>query len=321
MSRIPCRLRGLLHHYVAPTLAVALVIACGSCSAQSLRYVPVIYNVSLSSLNLLSAPTALTVDVHCAVYVVDTGHSRVWKTDVFGTTLLFAGNGTVSYSGDNGLVVNAGLSSPSAIAIHVDGNVFIGDTNNFAIRRVDAVTGIITTIAGGNDTGTTGDGGAAISAKFKQISGLAVDAADNLYVADATASTVRKISSSGIINLFAGGGTPATGNRDGGADLSAKLTSPFGVVLDLSGNILIADVGASDVRKVSTSNIITTFAGSTEGNSGMGGPATSAKLNAPRALAVDTSGNVYIADSDARWCSINNLPEGFDVHRNPTAFS
>ena len=297
MSRIFRRLRGLLHPYVELTAAVALVLACQSSTAQSLRYVPVIYNVSLSSLNLLSSPAALAVDVHGAVYIVDSGHSRVWKTDVFGTTSLFAGKGTASYSGDNGLAVNAGLSSPSAIAIDVDGNVFIGDTNNFAIRRVDAVTGIITTIAGGNGTGTTGDGGLAVSAKFKQISGLAVDAADNLYVADATASTVRKISSTGVINLFAGGGTPATGNGDGGAALSAKLVSPFGVALDPSGNLLVADVGASDVRKVSTSNIITTFAGSTQGNSGMGGPAVSAKLNAPRAISVDSSGNVYIADS------------------------
>ncbi len=294
MLRIIRTLRRTLCHYAALYLPLALFFA-GCCGfAQSLHFVPPIYNVPLSSLSLLNGPTGLATDVHGSLYIVDTGHSAIWKVDPTETTTLFAGNNGSGYTGDGGLAVNASLSLPRAVAVDVDGNVFIADTFNFAVRRIDAITGIITTIAGGNGSGSSGDGGPAAAAKFQSLTGIAVDMADNIYVADSTSAVVRRISAAGIIATVAGGGSPATGNGDGGPATSAKLTSPYGLALDSSGNLFIADSGASVVREVSTANVISTFAGSTSGNSGMGGPATSAKLRTPQSVATDGGGNVYI---------------------------
>ena len=124
---------------------------------------------------------------------------------------------------------------------------------------------------------------------------------------------IRRISSAGTITTFAGGGTPASGNGDGGSALNAKLTSPYGLALDATGNLPIADLGASVVREVATNNVITTFAGSTKGNSGMGGPATSAQLNSPRALAIDAGGNVYIADGGTGLLTVVDSSKNINV--------
>ena len=140
----------------------------------------------------------------------------------------------------------------------------------------------------------------ATAAKFMLPSGLAVDLAGNIYVSDSAAAVVRMISTSGTISTFAGGGSPSTGNGDGGPATSAKLQTPYGLAIDPSGALYIADQAAGLVRKVS-GGTISTFAGSTIGFTigtvGFGGPATSAKLHSPRALAVDPAGSVYIADS------------------------
>jgi trimeric autotransporter adhesin len=226
------------------------------------------------------------------------------KVDTTQTATIFAGKGNGTYSGDNGPAINAAFNSPQAIAIDVAGNIFIADTNNFAIRRIDAVTGIVTTIAGGNGSGYTGDNGQATGAQFKGPTGVAVDLAGDIYVSDSTSAVVRKISTSGIITTFAGGGTPASGNGDGGPATSAKLTGPYGLAVDASGNVYIADQAASLVRMVASNGTISTFAGTTKGNSGQGGPAISAQLNAPRSVAVDASGNVYIADGGANIVSV-----------------
>jgi sugar lactone lactonase YvrE len=299
--------------YAALFAVVFAAVSATPASAQSLRYVPSIYNVSLPSPTLLHGPTALAADIHGNAYIVDTGHSRVWKVDTFGITSLFAGQGTGTYSGDNGLAVKASLNAPDAVAVDVAGNVFIADTGNYAIRRVDAVTGVITTVAGGNGAGNSGNNGPATAAKFQQPSGIVVDSAGTLYVSDATSAVVRRIDTSGTITLFAGAGAPATGNGDGGLASNAKLINPYGLALDITGSLYIADVGASVVRVVSPANIIATFAGSTYGNAGMGGLATSAKLKAPRAVAADSSGNIYIADGVSNLVTVVDTTKTINV--------
>lgn len=284
------------------TLALQLLLLLAipvTAMGQSLRFVPVSYTVQ-SLHTLLNNPQEIAVDPDGNVYVADTANSKVWKMDPTQSVEVYAGNGTVAFTGDNGPAVAAGLSSPTAVATDLAGNLYIADMGNYAIRRVDASTGIITTIAGGNGSGTTGDGGPATAAKFQKVSGLAVDAAGNIYVSDATAGVVRQISTNGIISTVAGGGSPVSGNGDGGAATGATLQSPWGLAIDSTGALYIAESGTGRVRKVAQ-GVISTFAGSTVGFSiggiGAGGPATSAKLGSPRGVAVDSAGSVYIADS------------------------
>ena len=122
--------RTILRHPLTLAVYLAFLFASAAGVSQSLRFVPPIYTVPLPSLNMLSGPTALATDVHGNVYMLDTGHSQVLKVDTSQTTTIFAGTGSGTYSGDNGLAVNASLHLPNAIAVDLAGNVFIADTNN-----------------------------------------------------------------------------------------------------------------------------------------------------------------------------------------------
>ena len=160
---------------------------------------------------------------------------------------------------------------------------------------VFAQPGIINTIAGNGIPIDTGDGGHATAAAINSPMGVAIDSSGNVYIAEYS-HCIRKINSSGIISTIAGNYTPGyTG--DGGAATAAQLFAPYGVAIDRSGNVYIADKGNNVIRKVNTSGIISTIAGNgIAGYSGDGGAATAAELNTPTGVAVDRSGNVYIAD-------------------------
>jgi len=209
---------------------------------------------------------------------------------------LVAGNGTQGFSGDNGLATSAQLTFPSGVAVDSVGNVYISDFGTGRIRKVS--NGVITTVAGGGGGGSSGsslgDNGPATSALLNGPVGVAVDSAGNLYIATADAR-IRKVTS-GIITTLAGNGTPGfTG--DNGPATSAQLNSPNGVAVDSAGNVYISDFGNNRIRKV-TNGIITTVAGNgTPGYSGDNGPATSAQLNSPNGVAVDSAANVYTSDS------------------------
>ena len=158
----------------------------------------------------------------------------------------------------------------------------------------------ITTVAGTGATGSTGDGGAALSALLSTPFAVAVDAAGNLYIADEFNNKIRKVTRDGNISTIAGNGTNGfTG--DGGPATSAEFASPSGIVLDATGNIYISDSGNNVVRKVTTDGNVNTIAGTptgqTIGYGGDGGPGTSAQLYNPSGLALDSSGDLYIADS------------------------
>ena len=209
-----------------------------------------------------------------------------------------AGNGTSGYSGDNGPATSAKLHDPGAVAVDASGNLFIADELNNVVREVNAQTGIMTTVAGNGTSGYSGDGGPATSAEFDDVEGVAVDASGNLFIADRGDSVVREVNAqTGIITTVAGSGTSGY-SGDGGPATSAELRNPDGVAVDASGNLFIAEYFNGTVREVNASTgIITTVAGNgTSGYSGDGGPATSAQMNAPRGVAVDASGNLFIAD-------------------------
>jgi sugar lactone lactonase YvrE len=221
-----------------------------------------------------------------------------------GAITTIAGNGTAGFSGDGGPATSAELYTPYSVAVDASGNLFIADSGNALIRKVSA-GGIITTVAGTESQVFSGDGGPATSAALNGPRGVAVDAFGNIFIGDSGSSRVRKVSSSGIITTIAGNGTPGL-SGDGGPAASASLSYPIGVAADTSGNLFIADNGNSRIRKVSSGGIIMTVAGSGQpgvyfdnaGFAGDGGPATAASVSMPYGVAVDTSGNLFIADTD-----------------------
>jgi uncharacterized protein (TIGR03437 family) len=234
-------------------------------------------------------PEDVAVDPAGDLYVADSGNNCIRKVSG-GTITTVAGNGVPSFLGDGGSATSASLNEPSSVALDSAGNLYIADYLNGRIRKVSG--GRINTVAGGG--ATLGDGGPATSALLSGPSGVAVDSAGNLYIADTYNNRVRKVSG-GTITTFAGNGN-AGYSGDGGSATSASLNLPERIALDSVGNLYIADSGNNRIRKVS-GGIITTVAGNGyEGYSGDGGLATSASLSDPSGVAVDPAGNILIAD-------------------------
>ena len=257
----------------------------------------------------LGFPRDVAIDGAGNVYIADTFKGRILKVDASSrtkATTIIAGSGVIGDSGDGGPATAAQISRPRGIAVDGSGNVYITDTDNNRIRKLDT-SGIITTIAGrGNhqNSGFEGDGGPAIAALLHSPRGIAVDGAGNVYFADTGNRRIRKVDAAGVITTIAGDGNrPAVKTSsfggDGGAATAGQLSFPYGVAVDGAGNIYIADAGLnSRIRKVDAAGIITTFAGTgTEGYRGDGGPAVEAQLHYPSGVAADSAGNVYIADT------------------------
>ena len=247
----------------------------------------------------LNSPAGIALDASGNLYIADSAHHRVRLVDgATGTITTVAGTTSTGFSGDGGPATTANLNSPQGVAVDGSGNLYISDTFNHRVRRVDAATGVITTVAGDGASGFSGDGGTATSASLKFPRGLAVDAAGNLLIADENHRVRRVDASSGIITTVAGNGTSGFSD-DGGPATSASLNLPRGVAVDTSGNVYIADRSNHRVRLVDgATGTITTVAGTTStGFSGDGGPATTANLNSPQGVAVDGSGNLYISDT------------------------
>ncbi len=211
------------------------------------------------------------------------------------TISTFAGTGINGFSGDGGTATAAKLGLPLDITVDASGNFYITDKSNQRIRKIDP-TGTISTICGDGTLSYYGDNGPATNAALHFPSHLVVDGSGNIIFSDSWNDVLRKIDVSGIITTIAGNGLPGY-MGDGGAATAAKLKSPTGLAIDGSGNIFIAQPDDDVVRKISTTGIITTVAGNgTAGFSGDGGAATAAQLDVPNDVAVDASGNLYIAD-------------------------
>ncbi len=206
-----------------------------------------------------------------------------------------AGGG--SSLGDGGLATEARLSSSSGVAVDGSGNLYIAESEGNRIRKVDASTGIISTIAGTGREGYGGDGGPATAAQLYYPVRVALDAAGNIYIADVGNDRIRKVdASTGIISTVAGTGRQGY-SGDGGPATAAQLAFPFGVALDGAGNLYIADAANHRIRRVDAGGTITTVVGTGQGGfSGDGGPATAARLLGPIDIALDGAGSLYIAD-------------------------
>jgi streptogramin lyase len=273
-------------------------------------------------------PIAVYVDRAGNIFIADWGN-KVIRVDSAGIIKTFAGGGQ---GGDSVLATNTYFLSCAGVWGDDSGNIYIADTYAAKIRKVQASTGLIFTVAGNGTSGYSGDNGLADSAELGAPYGIFVDASNNIFIADAN-NTVRKVSgSTGIITTVAGTGMPGyTG--DSSLAVNAQLNMPQGVFVDDTGNIYIADWGNNVIRKVnSASGYIYTIAGNgVQGDSGNRGLAIGARLNGPADVFIDNQGNIYIADEynnsirkvypGVPFAGIENplQPLAFQVFPNPTA--
>ena len=229
------------------------------------------------------------------VYFTDNANHRIRKVSVAGTISTVAGTGLPGYTGDGGPATLAKIKSPSGIAIDNTGDIYFADDGNHCIRKIDT-SGIITTIAGTGAAGYGGDGGPSTSALLNTPYGISLDAAGNMYIADAGNNRVRKIDTAGMITTIAGDGTSGF-SGDSGLATAAELSFPCSIALDIAGNLYIDDAANNRVRMVSSSGMITTVAGNgTAGFTTDTIPATDAELNQPLGIAVNGIGEIFISD-------------------------
>ncbi len=256
------------------------------------------------------------VDDSGNVYIADAQNNRIRKVYAqTGIMATIAGNGTPGFTGDYGWATQAEIYYPFGICVDKNRNIYFTDNGNGVVRKINQATGIIYTIAGTGDSGTSGNGGKADTCRFVDPTGIAVDAAGNVYVADDIACTVRKINASdSIITLYAGCNVNGY-SGDGGQATVAKLNNPLGIAMDNSGNLYIAEWSEFTVRKVDALGIINEFAGIPGNNTyttASGPIATAIPMGSPTGVTCDKVGNVYIADAGNSVIRQINGSNGYD---------
>jgi trimeric autotransporter adhesin len=241
----------------------------------------------------LYEPNSLALDAIGNLFIADSGNNRVAKVGTNGIISTVAGfPGFSGYSGDNFQATGARLNYPSGIALDFSNNLYIADTYNNRIRKVNG-SGIISTVVGNGTAGYSGDGGAPAGAKINNPMGVTVDAERNLFVVDSGNNCIRKVGTNNIITTSAGNGVVGF-SGDGGSATNANIAGPPNVAVDSIGNLFIPDRGNNRVRKVGTNGIISTVAGRALND---GDFATNATLNLAYGIAVDSVGSFYVADS------------------------
>jgi len=259
----------------------------------------------------LSYSNSIMMDNKGNLFISDGLNNAIRKIDASGIITTIAGTGAGGYSGDGGPATAARFEDPySVFPDTINGNIYIADGYNSAIRMIDT-SGIITTIAGNGTSGYSGDGGPATAASLNYSTCVFVTTAGEIYFMDDNNNRLRKIDTSGIITTVAGNGT-AGYTGDGGPATAAEINDPFNFTIDECGDIFISDIGNNVVRMVNPSGIISTFCGTgTAGYSGDGGPATAAEIYNNSGFVFDKQGYLYLADgTNLRVRRIDNvLPE------------
>ena len=237
---------------------------------------------------------SVVVDNSGNIYFPDCNNYRIRKVTPMGIISTIAGGGSSTADGIPATSASLSLNAAGTIAMNAVGDIYFADGNR--IRKITMSTGILNTVVGTGTGGYSGDGGPAISAELNYPVGICFDASGNLYIGDETNVRVRKVNTAGIISTFAGTGTSGF-SGDGGLATAAELKSPDGVCVDAAGNLYVADRYNYRIRKIDTTGIITTYAGSgSSGFCGDGGAATSACFFEPSNVRIDAYGNLYISD-------------------------
>ncbi|KAF0248374.1 MAG: NHL repeat-containing protein, partial [bacterium] len=247
----------------------------------------------------LNRPEGVAIDGAGNIFVVDSNNHRIRMIDTAGVITTVVGNGVRGFAGDGALGLAASLNLPKSITLDSSGNLFIADFGNSRIRRVDAITGVITSVAGNGMRTFSGDNGAATAASLRFPQGVAVDLSGNILIADTGNSRIRRVDAiTGVITTIAGNGNKTIG-EDGGLATSTAIGAVEVVAVDSSNNVFFLASSSSRIRRINASTqTITTVAGDgTKGFAGDGSSATSAKLNSPEDFKLDTLGNIFIADA------------------------
>ena len=241
------------------------------------------------------SPNGIAIDTSGNKYIVDANNHRIRKINNSGIITTIAGTGVAGYSGDGGIATSALINLPSKIAVDDSGNVYFSEYNGNRVRKINK-TGIISTLAGNGIAGYNGSGWFANALQLNSPVGIAIDTAHNIFIADQLNARIRKVVNTGLMFTIAGTGT-AGYSGDGGPAISAQINAPTGVATDISGNVYFCDYQSHCIRKINTSGIINTVAGTGfAGYSGDAGPAIAAKMFQPNGITLDTLGNIYFSD-------------------------
>ena len=251
--------------------------------------------VSATTIPLI-LPSAIVFDPQGNLYLAETASHVIRKVDTTGAITIIAGTGGQGFYGDSGAATAAQLDSPQGLALDTANNLYIADTHNHRIRKLNLTTGIITTIAGSSTPSFDGDSGPATTSHLNLPTAIAIDPTGNLYIADTQNHRIRKVDTTGTITTIAGDGTQGF-SGDGAAATAASIDSPTGLAAD-STSLYIADTHNHRIRKIDfATGIITTIAGTGNPNYNGDGSATTINLALPRGLTLDASGNLYLADT------------------------
>ena len=243
----------------------------------------------------LNSPVGLAIAKSGILYIADTGNSVIRAVTADGVTITtLSGSGFAAFAGDGYDARSAKLAHPYDVAVDGSNNIFIADTGNGVIRKIKASDATIETVAG-NGTARNGDGGLATSAVVTSPYSVTVDGQGNIYIGEYNTGRIRQVDSKGNINTFAGTGSPGFSN-DGGDPKKAQIATPYGLCVDSSNNIYLADLLNYRIRKISGSAINTIAGSGLYSYSGDGASALGAQLNLPTGIATDTFGNVFFSD-------------------------
>jgi sugar lactone lactonase YvrE len=249
------------------------------------------YGDGLGTAALFSNPAGIASDANGNLYVSDSFNNRIRKIAPDGTVTTVAGNGTAGYNTTDTPAAEAEFYAPQGLAVDAQGNIFVADMGNNVIREITA-GGVVKTVAGNGIAGYV-DGAALTAAEFRSPVAVALDQNGNIFVADRDNNMIRKITSAGVVSTIAGTKTPGyvNGTVNTTTGTYASFRDPSGLAVDAQGNIYVADLGNSAIRKITSAGVVTTIAG---------GPGQTTLVGSPIGISMDSQGNFFIADESGR---------------------